>query len=136
MTEIDAITGYHAHIYYDEATRPAAAAVREAIGARFLVQMGRWRDEPVGPHVRAMYQVAFGIDLFPKLVPWLMLNRQGLTVLVHPNTDHPRDDHVLYPLWMGEVLEIREEVLREARPDHEPIVPNTTPLEHWTSTSR
>ena len=127
MTDIGAITGYHAHVYYDEATRAAAAAVREQIAGRFLVQMGRWRDEPVGPHVRAMYQVAFDVALFPQLVPWLMLNRQGLTVLVHPNTDHPRDDHVLYPLWMGEVLDIKEEVLRDARPDHEPIVPNTTP---------
>lgn len=127
MKDAAEITGYHAHIYYDEATRPIAAEVREQLADRFAVQMGRWRDEPVGPHVRAMYQVAFDVALFPQLVPWLMLNRQGLTVLVHPNTEHPRDDHVRYPLWMGEVLDIKEEVLREARPDREPIVPNTTP---------
>ena len=127
MTDIGAIASYHAHIYYDATTREAAAAVREQVSERFLVQMGRWRDEPVGPHVRAMFQIAFDVGVFPKLVPWLMLNRQGLTVLVHPNTDRPRDDHVLYPLWMGEVLDIKEEVLRDARPDHEPIVPNTTP---------
>ena len=127
MNDASAITGYHAHIYYDEATRPVAARVREKIAERFSVQMGRWRDEPVGPHVRAMYQVAFDVPLFASLVPWLMLNREGLTVLVHPNTDHPRDDHVLFPLWMGEVLDIKEEVLRGARPDREPIVPNTTP---------
>ncbi len=127
MTEIGTISSYHAHIYYEEATRPIASAVREQIATRFLVQMGRWRDEPVGPHVGAMYQVAFDVDLFATLVPWLMLNRQGLTVLVHPNTDRPRDDHVLYPLWMGEVLAVKEEVLREARPDTEAIVPNTSP---------
>ncbi len=127
MKEIGAITSYHAHIYYDEAARPVAAAVREQIGERFAVQLGRWRDEPVGPHVRAMYQVAFGKELFATLVPWLMLNRQGLTVLVHPNTDRPRDDHVLYPLWMGEVLAVKEEVLRDARPDVDPVVPNTAP---------
>ena len=126
MNDMSAITGYHAHIYYDEATRPAASRVREQIAERFSVQMGRWRDEPVGPHVRAMYQVAFDVPLFASLVPWLMLNREGLTVLVHPNTDHPRDDHVLFPLWMGEVLDIKEEVLRGVRPDREPIVPNTT----------
>ena len=129
MKTVDAITSYHAHIYYDAATRDVAASVREQIADRFSVQMGRWRDEPVGPHVRAMYQIAFEVALFPKLVPWLMLNRQGLTVLVHPNTDHPRDDHVLHPLWMGEVLDVKEEVLREARPNREQVLPNTTPTD-------
>ncbi len=125
MKDASAITGYHAHVYYDDATRPIAAKLRDAIAERFRVQMGRWRDEPVGPHVRAMYQVAFGVELFAKLVPWLMLNRDGLTILVHPNTENPLDDHVRYPLWMGEVLDIHEEVLRDVRPDQEAIVPNT-----------
>jgi DOPA 4,5-dioxygenase len=127
MKPVSTIASYHAHIYYDEASRPVAAAIREEIARRFGVQMGRWRDEPVGPHVRAMYQVAFGVELFATLVPWLMLNRQGLTILVHPNTDSPRDDHVVHPLWMGEVLAVKEEVLRDARPDREAIVPNTAP---------
>ncbi|MBN9559371.1 MAG: aromatic ring-cleaving dioxygenase [Alphaproteobacteria bacterium] len=127
MTNIDAIKSYHAHIYYDAATRDTAAQVREQVSEHFLVQMGRWRDEPVGPHVRAMYQIAFDVSVFPILVPWLMLNRQGLTILVHPNTDRPRDDHLVHALWMGEVLPIKQDVLRETREDEETIVPNTTP---------
>lgn len=127
MTHIDAIKSYHAHIYYDPATREIAAQVRQQVSDHFLVQMGRWRDEPVGPHVRAMYQIAFDVAVFPALVPWLMLNRQGLTILVHPNTDRPRDDHLVHALWMGEVLAIKEDVLRESRDDEEAIVPNTTP---------
>jgi DOPA 4,5-dioxygenase len=127
MTNIDAIKSYHAHIYYDPATRDIAAQVREQVSDHFLVQMGRWRDDPVGPHVRAMYQIAFDVSVFPTLVPWLTLNRQGLTILVHPNTDRPRDDHLVHALWMGEVLPIKQEVLREAREDEETIVPNTTP---------
>ncbi len=121
MNDIGAITSYHAHIYYDPATRDIAAQVREQVSDHFLVQMGRWRDEPVGPHVRAMYQIAFDVALFPKLVPWLMLNRQGLTILVHPNTDRPRDDHLVHALWMGEVLPIKPDVLRETRDDEETI---------------
>ena len=78
------ITGYHAHIYYDEASRERAARIREFIEGNFKVVMGRWRDTPVGPHPQAMYQVAFGAEEFPRIVPWLMLNRDGLTVLVHP----------------------------------------------------
>ena len=69
------IQSYHAHIYYDEASRPVAAALREQIQRTFTVEMGRWRDEPVGPHPQPMYQVAFSVDQFPRLVPWLMLNR-------------------------------------------------------------
>ena len=127
MTNIDAIKSYHAHIYYDFATRDIAAQLREQVSDHFLVQMGGWRDEPVGPHVRPMYQIAFDVSVFPTLVPWLMLNRQGLTVLVHPNTDRPRDDHLVHALWMGEVLPIKQEVLRETREGEETIVPNTTP---------
>lgn len=127
MPEIGRIGSYHAHVYYDEATRPAAARLREQLAERFRVQMGRWRDEPVGPHVRAMYQVAFDVAQFATLVPWLMLNRAGLTILVHPNTDRPRDDHVLHALWMGEVLAVKEEVLSETREEAEPVAPNTAP---------
>ena len=53
------IEGFHAHIYYNPETRPAAERLREAIGAGFAVQLGRWHDQPVGPHPVSMYQVAF-----------------------------------------------------------------------------
>jgi aromatic ring-cleaving dioxygenase len=41
------ITAYHAHVYYDAATRPLAAQLREAIGQRFEVGLGRWHDAPI-----------------------------------------------------------------------------------------
>ena len=106
------ITGYHAHIYYDPTTRPVAAEIRAAIEERFDVRMGRWRDEPVGPHPKPMYQVAFATDVFPEIVPWLMLNRHGLTILVHPETGEDIPDHEHHPLWLGEVLPLDIEFLR------------------------
>ncbi len=60
-----------------------------------------------------MYQVAFAPEVFPALVPWLALNRQGLTVLVHPETDRPRDDHLLHALWLGEKLPLKADILPE-----------------------
>jgi DOPA 4,5-dioxygenase len=33
---------------------------------------------------------------FANIVPWLMLNRQGLDVLVHPLTENSYDDHSRY----------------------------------------
>lgn len=101
------ITGYHAHIYYrDAAERERAATLRETITARFPVELGRWRDMPVGPHEHPMFLVAFPVAVFAEFVPWLMLNRLGLTILIHPNTANPRRDHLVHALWMGEILKI------------------------------
>ena len=130
--EISEIVSYHAHIYFNSPeTRQIAGELREQISERFSVQVGRWHDVNVGPHSRAMYQVAFTPDLFPKLVPWLMLNARGLSVLIHPNTDSPHDDHVEHALWLGDKLDVIPDKLphsmREAGRDHDPIVPNTAP---------
>ena len=112
MTDPAEIAGWHAHIYYDPATRPAAEALRAAIAAAFpAALLGRWHDEPVGPHTQAMYQVAFPAALLPAFLPWLMLNRRGLPVLVHPETGHERDDHTLHAGWLGAMLPLRTEVL-------------------------
>ena len=74
-------------------------------------RFGRWHDVPVGPHLRAMFQVAFGPELFPSLVPWLMLNREGLAVLMHPETGDPRTDHLVHAAWLVEVLPLNASVL-------------------------
>ncbi len=100
------ITGYHAHIYYDDASRETAAYVREALGARFEVKLGRWHDSPVGPHPVPMYQVAFDADQFDRVVPWLMLNRSGLVVFVHPRTGDDLADHSDHALWLGGKLDL------------------------------
>lgn len=101
------ITGYHAHIYYDDATRAAAAWLREQIERNFTVRMGRWREEPVGPHPLSMYQVAFETAEFARVVPWLMINRRGLSILVHPETGDNYADHAINALWLGDKLKLR-----------------------------
>ncbi len=106
------VAGYHAHIYYDPATRAAAERIREGIGARFEARLGSWHDEPVGPHPVAMYQVAFAADQFPHLVPWLMLNRDGLDVLVHPLSGDSLADHTRFAMWLGQALPLRLDTLR------------------------
>jgi DOPA 4,5-dioxygenase len=106
------VKGYHAHIYYDPETREAAARIRQGLAAGFRVQLGSWHDEAVGPHLKSMYQAVFAPDEFGKVVPWLMLHREGLSVLVHPSTGDGYGDHLERSLWLGEKLKLNENVLR------------------------
>ncbi len=108
------IHDWHAHIYYDPArNKEQASRIRDWLGTHFAVRVGRMHDVPVGPHPIAMFQIVFAPDVFPAVVPWLALNRQGLTVLVHPESGRPRDDHLLNALWMGEVLPLKADILPE-----------------------
>lgn len=97
---------YHAHVYFDADTRAPARRLRERVEHLFDVEMGRWHERTVGPHPRWSYQIAFKAALFDSLVPWLMLNREGLTIFLHPNTGDDLADHRDHPLWMGELLEL------------------------------
>ncbi|MFM2129190.1 MAG: hypothetical protein RL477_736 [Pseudomonadota bacterium] len=110
MTVTHDIPAWHAHIYYDPATtRPRAERLRAKIAAAFPgALIGSWHDRPVGPHTRAMFQVAFAHDVFAGFVPFLALHRDGLAVLVHADStgDH-RADHTTHAIWMGEVLPVK-----------------------------
>lgn len=108
-----AIADYHVHVYYDPDSRDRAALLRQWVEARFPVRMGRWHDQPVGPHAQAMYQIAFTPEVLPALLPFLMLNRMGLTILLHPQSGRPRDDHTRHAVWMGQVLPVKTDILPE-----------------------
>lgn len=107
------IRNFHAHVYYDVATRETASRVRDALAERFEVELGRWREEPVGPHPQSMYQVKFSPEEFNQVVPWLMLHHEGLNVLIHPSTDDAVSDHTDRALWLGKKLELNIEFLKQ-----------------------
>ncbi|MDX1738568.1 MAG: DOPA 4,5-dioxygenase family protein [Alphaproteobacteria bacterium] len=96
---------YHAHIYFDKETSPKAKILRQAIETHFNdIDMGRFFEKNVGPHPRWSYQVAFHKKDFSDIINWLMLNRDGLTIFVHPQTGDALRDHRDHALWMGECL--------------------------------
>jgi len=112
-TQSVANLGYHAHIYYDPTTtRSVAERVCAAIDEKFRVEIDGFRDTPVGPHPIANVLVIFKPDQFEHVVPYLMLNRDGLDVLVHPLTESSYDDHSKNALWLGTPVPMRLEILR------------------------
>ena len=111
---MDVAESYHAHIYYNAATRPLAEALRSEM-ERLLPQAisGRWHDRPVGPHPSSMFQVAFAADMFNALVPWLILHHAPLTIFLHPNTGSALKDHTSHAVWMGVQRSLNLDALKD-----------------------
>jgi aromatic ring-cleaving dioxygenase len=103
--------GYHAHIYYgDESRLPLANALCDALAAQFPVELGK-NNGVAGPHPVAQRQVIFKPSAFAEVLPWLMFNRQGLDILVHPLSDDEYDDHTANALWLGNPVSLKLEIL-------------------------
>ena len=115
-TQSVANLGYHAHIYYDPAkTRSAAERVCSALRERFPVEIEEFRDTPRGPHPISNALVIFKPGAFEQVVPYLMLNREGLDVLVHPLTTDAVEDHSGYAIWLGNPVELKLHTLPHGR---------------------
>jgi aromatic ring-cleaving dioxygenase len=106
------VHGYHAHVYYDADTRPVAENLRQTLAATFPVELGRFSGEAIGPHPVPQFQVIFKKAEFQSVVPWLMLNREGLDILVHPLTDDMVDDHTVYALWLGTPINLKLDTMQ------------------------
>ena len=106
------VHGYHAHVYYNADTLPIAEKLRDTLAATFAVELGRFSGEAVGPHPVPQFQVIFKKAEFQTVVPWLMLNREGLDILIHPLTDDMVDDHTGYALWLGTPIELRLDTMQ------------------------
>ena len=96
--DIAAIECYHAHIYYDPARSriaPPPCASRWSAPSAC-----GWEAGTTGRSGRTPSRCIRSRSAprsFPTLVPFLMLNRMGLTMLLHPQYGRPRDDHTSMP---------------------------------------
>ena len=95
------IANYHAHVYYDAATRAQALALCEAAGRELGVKVGRMHDNPVGPHPRGSCQLTIPVETLSEALPWLVLNRKGLTIFAHAQTGNAYKDHTEHVIWLG-----------------------------------
>lgn len=97
------VTGYHAHVYFDAHTIEKAHRICAACSETLGVTMGRVHERRVGPHPDWSCQLAFAPDKLGSVVEWLSLNRDGLVVLIHPETGDALKDHTEHAVWMGAV---------------------------------
>lgn len=112
------VKGYHAHVYFDANTRAVAERLRNALIGNFTVEPGAFADAPRGPHPVPQFNVIFELSQFQNIVPWLMLNHEGLNVLIHPLTDSNLDDHTRYALWLGTPVPLKLERLSANLPEN------------------
>lgn len=108
------ITAYHAHVYFQTGPeRAAAAGLRAAVAEHFpAARLGSWHEQPVGPHPVPMYQILFAAPELARILLFLMLNRAGLSILLHPESGDDYADHAEHAAWLGAALPLRLEVLR------------------------
>lgn len=96
------IKAYHAHLYYsDEAGTQMAKEIAQQASELFDIRVGRFHQKKVGPHPMWSCQLSFASETFPKIVPWLMLNRRTLDVFLHPLTGDEYVDHTQGVSWLG-----------------------------------
>ena len=102
---------YHAHIYYSDAERPAASALRDRFSAdrREILFVGQMTDRGIGPHPLPQYEIHFVERALDRVIAAIV--ESGLRALVHPLTDDDLADHTSLARWIGEPLELDLTVL-------------------------
>jgi DOPA 4,5-dioxygenase len=107
---------YHAHVYYELASRDAAERLHRRLKSekgrgdfKGVVFVGEMRDANLGPHPKPQFEVHFYDDAWPRIVQ--VLKAAGLQALVHPLTDDDLADHTSLATWIGEPVILDQSVL-------------------------
>ena len=107
---------HHAHIYYSDAQRDVAAALRDRFqgltypgSTPHILFVGQMTDRGVGPHPLPQYEVHFLENARSSVIA--IVEETGLRALVHPLTDDDLADHTSLAHWIGEPLELDLSVL-------------------------
>lgn len=101
---------YHFHIYYDASSRKEAQEIHldfEEMKYIYDVIVGQMWDKPMGPHTKPQFVLHYiqrdTDDSFKKVYDYLLSNRNGLSVLIHPaDTTDELEAHTTMAVWMGD----------------------------------
>ncbi|ETN46281.1 uncharacterized protein HMPREF1541_00465 [Cyphellophora europaea CBS 101466] len=111
--------GFDVHIYYFQANDVQTKFAQE-LWQRVRYEFPELRiykfwDKPVGPHPYAMFEVnLFTPEQFGAFIPWLVINRGPLSVLLHPNSEDGDviRDHTQRATWLGDKVPLDIGLLR------------------------
>ncbi|KAK4190828.1 DOPA-like domain-containing protein [Podospora australis] len=109
--------GFDVHIYYFQ-NNPEQTAYARELWERIRREFPELRiytfwDRPIGPHPVAMFEVnLFTPAQFGAFIPWLVVWRGPLSVLVHPNTteedvhemERELRNHTDRAIWLGDKI--------------------------------
>lgn len=103
---------YHFHLYFSKEQIATATDLAGQLGEIFKLSVGRVWDRPVGPHPVNSCQITVPKDKFEAVVSWLLVNRLGLDVFIHPEGDNDLIDHRDHIMWIGRSYEINLDIFK------------------------
>ncbi len=113
MSENPKIHGYHAHVYYDADTLPAAERLHQGLAAKFPIEMGQFSGAEIGPHPVPQFQIIFTVAQVPGSRALADGQPRGAR---HPRctrmTDDMVDDHSVYALWLGSPVALKLDTMK------------------------
>ena len=107
------------HFYFTKETSDFALEIREELKKKFpTLTFYNPHFENIGPHLYPMWEADFSKSKefhkdFGSITHWLMLNRKGHSVLIHPHTGNSLKDHTINAIWLGEKLNLNFKELEE-----------------------
>ncbi|EEP75584.1 predicted protein [Uncinocarpus reesii 1704] len=122
LDDRDDVVGFDVHIYHYQ-NNPEQVEFAKALWERIRREFPELRiydffDRPLGPHPVAMFEVnIFTPSQFGAFIPWLVINRGPLSVLIHPNTidEEEERNHTQRATWMGERIPLDLRVFKLMR---------------------
>ena len=114
--DLRALSPYHAHVYFTEATQPVARALQEQLRARLkserdagLLVVEDLDEMAVGPHPLPQFEIHCYESYLSELLP--ILEASPLISVVHPVTDDDLADHTVLAQWIHGTVELDLSVL-------------------------
>lgn len=104
------INDWHAHLYFPLGDGEKVKPLTERVHSEFGFSIGRIWDKPVGPHPVGSCQITVPPGKLDEFIPWLIENRRGVDIFLHPNTGNDLKDHTDHVIWVGKSYDLNTEM--------------------------